>query len=100
MKTVQHRLALNTINKNYANTYIELVISKPTATLSMSMEEIDKNARQQEAMCTQYTKENEMAIQFSRRREHEHYTSSAFVRLFVLNYKGQDKADNKLRLLE
>ena len=38
-------------------------------------------------MCTQYTNKNEVAIDFSRRREHERSTSRRFVRLIVLGYK-------------
>ena len=38
-------------------------------------------------MCTQYTNKNEVAIELSRKREHERYTSKTFVRLFVFDYK-------------
>ena len=42
---------------------------------------------QQEVMCAQYTNKNEIAVKFSRRREHEYSTSRTFVKLFVLKYK-------------
>ena len=38
---------------------------------------------QQQAMWKKYTNKNEVAIAFSRKREHEHYISGMFVRLFV-----------------
>ena len=49
----------------------------------MSIKEIDnENAIQPEARCKQYTNKNAVAIEFSRKREHEHSISRTFVRLF------------------
>ena len=41
----------------------------------------------QEVMRTQYTNKNEVAIEYSRKREHECCTSRTFVKLFLFDYK-------------
>ena len=66
------------------NEYIEHVSSKPITT-SMK-EKVYKFAYAQTTMCAECTSNNVVAIEFSRRREHEPSTSNTFVRLFVLDY--------------
>ena len=56
---------------------------------------MDKYANAQTTMYTQYTNNNVVAIEFSTKREHEHSTSRMFVRLFVKDYKKQDKVGNQ-----
>ena len=48
----------------------------------------------QQALCTQYTKNNVVAINFSRKREHVHSTSTTFVWLLCKTIKSQDKTDD------
>ena len=68
------------------NKYIEHVPSKRTIT-SMREKGIDKYANAQTIMCAKCTSNNIVAIEFSRRREHEPSTLRTFVRLFLLDYK-------------
>ena len=49
---------------------------------------IDKYANAQTIMCTECISNNVVAVEFSRRREHEPSTSKTFVRLLVLDYKS------------
>ena len=46
-------------------------------------------------MYTQYTNKNEVTIEFSRKREHEHSASRTFVSLLYRAIKRQDKADDE-----
>ena len=48
---------------------------------------INKYANAQITMCTQYTNNNVVLLEFSRKREHKPSPSIMFVRLFVLAYK-------------
>ena len=66
-----YRLTSETVSKNYTNIYVVIsnVISKPTTTLVW-----EKERTQQQAMWTKYTNKNEVTIEFSRKREHEHST--------------------------
>ena len=60
----------------------------------MSMKEID-NEMQQGAMCTQYTINHVDAVEFPRKRKHEHSTSRTFIRLLRRITKRQDNADDE-----
>ena len=51
----------------------------------MRVKEIDTNV--QTTMCAECTSNNVVAIEFTRRREHEPSISTTFVKLFVLHYK-------------
>ena len=63
----------------------------------MRVKEIDKYANAQATMCTQYTTNNAVALDFSREREHEPSTSRTFVRLFALDYKGARQSRQRVR---
>ena len=55
----------------------------------MSMKEIvnESTHKQMQQECTLYTNKNEIAVEFSKSRELEHFTSTTFVILIVLEYK-------------
>ena len=63
------------------NKYIEHVPSKPTTTsMRKTCNTVDTN-------------NNEVAIEFSRNREHQRSASRTFIRLFMLDHKRQDKTN-------
>ena len=68
--------------KSYINKYMELIPSKPT-TISVRIKGIDNYVDAQTTICTQYTNNNVVTIESSRKREHEHSILRTFVRLFV-----------------
>ena len=70
----------------HTNKYIEHVPSKPTAT-SMREKGIDKCANAQATIYAECRSNNVVAIESSRRREHESSTTRTFVRQFVLDHK-------------
>ena len=64
------------------------------------MKELDDvSPMRQEVMCTEYATINEVAIEFSRKREHEHSSSRTFVTL-CRTIKGQDKANDEVVVIQ
>ena len=57
---------------------LELFASKPRTT-SMREKGVDRCSNAETTMCTQYTNNNVVAIEFSRRWEHKHSTLRTFV---------------------
>ena len=57
---------------------------------------MQRQRTQQEAMCTQYTNKNEVAIELLRKRKHECSTSRTFVRLFLLDYKRAKQSKRRV----
>ena len=76
------------VNAQYTrHKYIEHVPNILTTRISTREKGIDKYANAQTIMCAECTSNNGVAIEFSRRREHQPSISRTFVRLFVLHYK-------------
>ena len=59
---------------------------------------VQRKRTQQE--CTLYTNKNEVAIEFSRRREHERSTSKTFVIQIVLDYKRARQSRRDLVVIQ
>ena len=56
---------------------------------------IDQYANAQTTMCTQYTNNNVIAIESSRKREHKHLTSERSIDCLCSTIKAQNKAHDK-----
>ena len=77
---VQNLLIYCYANGNGVPSFNIKTINKAIPTNTPSLLKVN---HQQQAMCTQYTNNNEVAIELSRKREHEHSTSRTFVRLIA-----------------
>ena len=84
MKTVCHPLTLKTINKSYTNNYTDKY-NKFVTQVNQQQQCVREEDRQ--AMWTKFANNNAVAVEFSRKREHQYFISRTFVRLIVLNYK-------------
>ena len=91
MNYIKHRETYRYANRNkiistqiHTQKYIEHVRSKPITT-SMRVN-IDGQICERPHNNV-YTNKNKVAIEFSRRRKHEHSTSTTFVRLPMWDYK-------------